>query len=422
VSAYTIDDTGSFSESSYQLISGTQEGILVYNAGTLIPLQRGLLSLSLEYQYAGPGAYTTCTPPMTCTGSYAFELPDHAGGLASIVSQSVASGQSFAPLVPAESCPDLKTPQTWQFVTLPSSLDPGNGPGYSNTTWDPTQETAYGSVEISGSGSTITFNNIQQYELPSMLSYGYPLQGAAASQQNGTCAPTYYGNTTIVPASLSLTPGVDVNLPPVAVVGIGPTGLLVESSNANGAPPTVDPSGFNPDYQPLLGAGAGAIGLPQPSSALDISTLAGAQYLGFFYGGGNASFSPAAYIASFGFPATSTANCTGLPTQTSTNTVIYGGDFDNNDPIGAQTGGGFGQCDVAVDLGTQDPKNNGFYPNATVYMTSTFAGYDQSPAFPAVAIAGQLGGKYAIFVLGVDTDPTGAIPNQGWGIYLLQSD
>ena len=108
VSAYTIDDTGSFSESSYQLISGTQEGILVYNAGTLIPLQRGLLSLSLEYQYAGPGAYTTCTPPMTCTGSYAFELPDHAGGLASIVSQSVASGQSFAPLVPAESCPDLQ--------------------------------------------------------------------------------------------------------------------------------------------------------------------------------------------------------------------------------------------------------------------------------------------------------------------------
>jgi hypothetical protein len=34
--------------------------------------------------------------------------------------------------------------------------------------------------------------------------------------------------------------------------------------------------------------------------------------------------------------------------------------------------------------------------------------------FPAVAIAGQLNGKYVIFVLGVDS-------TQPWAVYLLQS-
>jgi hypothetical protein len=40
-------------------------------------------------------------------------------------------------------------------------------------------------------------------------------------------------------------------------------------------------------------------------------------------------------------------------------------------------------------------------------------------SFPAVAIAGQLNGKYAIFLIGVDS--TGS-PHQAWGIYLLQSN
>lgn len=44
--------------------------------------------------------------------------------------------------------------------------------------------------------------------------------------------------------------------------------------------------------------------------------------------------------------------------------------------------------------------------------------YNSSKAaysFPAVAIAGQLDGKYAIFLIGVDS-------SQPWGIYLLQSN
>jgi hypothetical protein len=40
-------------------------------------------------------------------------------------------------------------------------------------------------------------------------------------------------------------------------------------------------------------------------------------------------------------------------------------------------------------------------------------------SFNATAIAGQLNGKFAIFLIGVDTTGT---PNQTWGIYLLQSN
>ena len=36
-------------------------------------------------------------------------------------------------------------------------------------------------------------------------------------------------------------------------------------------------------------------------------------------------------------------------------------------------------------------------------------------SFPAMAVAGQLNGKFAIFVLGVDA-------RQPWAIYLLQSN
>ena len=104
--------------------------------------------------------------------------------------------------------------------------------------------------------------------------------------------------------------------------------------------------------------------------------------------------------------------------------MIYGGDFPGNNPgsPGIQSNGGYPTvCDLAIDLGAQDPNNNGFYPAATVYMGAFYAGngLGTNYYFPAVAIAGQLDGKYAIFLLGLDV--TGS-PNQAFGIYLLQSN
>jgi hypothetical protein len=414
VSAYTFDDTAeTFSDSTYYfgaVEGGLQEGIRTYYSGITNSIARGLLSLGLGYSWS-PSSPTLYNPPQT--GSWGFELPSQAGGLIDI------NGQSLAPLVPATSCPNFTTPQTYWFLTLPAPF-PSSPP--QPFTWDPTQETVFGSVDVGGSGSSVTFSNIQQFALPSFptVTPGPPAT-TVTSPQSGTCSSTYYGNTTAVPANLSVTnPGPNSAAPPVALVGIGPTGLLVESNAANGE------ASAPPYFQDLLGAGTGAIGLPKPSSAVSTSTLVGAQYLGFFYGtgsyGGNSfnGMGPSTLVASFGFAA-SPVGCNTVAAQTAT--MIYGGDFAGNNPgsPGAQANGGFPQCDMAIDLGVEDPNNNGLYPAATVYVGAFYEGNQTAAnySFPAVAIAGQLGDKYAIFLTGIDI--TG-IPNQAWGIYLLQSN
>ncbi len=87
----------------------------------------------------------------------------------------------------------------------------------------------------------------------------------------------------------------------------------------------------------------------------------------------------------------------------------------NDDPTTSTNG--FGKCDLAIDLGTQDPANNGLYPNATVWMGSDYPASktNKEYSFPAVAIAGQLNGKYAVFLIGYDS-------TQPWAVYLLQSN
>jgi len=440
VSLYSIDDTVlTFTQSNY-LVGADSAGLLqqgeqTWSAGTTTTLARGLISLGTTISYAVSSGVLIATlhnPPVP--GGWAFELPDQAGALVQTV------GQPFAPLAPATSCPTKS--QTYQFLTLPAPIQI---PDSSSNAWDPTQEAGFGSVEVSGSGSTINFESIHQFTLPQLSADGTTVvpPGApateyiAASSQTGACSATYYGNTTVVPAGLSVSNpilGSDSPAPPVALVAIGPTGLLVESNAANGEQ---NQSPTPPLYQNLLGAGTGAIGLPKPSSALVTSTLVGAQYLGFVYGTGSGGAAPpsgsntcessssgwSTCVASFGF-ANVPQNCNnayfGVP-ATSTN-VLFGGDFAGDNPYSAQSTGGFGQCDIAIDLGTQDPNNNGNYPTATVYLGAVFGANGQgiTDTFPAVAIAGQLGGKNALFVLGVDS--INGTPYQAWGIYLFQSN
>ena len=85
-----------------------------------------------------------------------------------------------------------------------------------------------------------------------------------------------------------------------------------------------------------------------------------------------------------------------------------------------QANGGFplaGYCDLAIDLGTQ--ASNGLYLGAKVLIGSKFSANPtvgkSTYSFPAVAIAGQLSGKYAVFLIGYDS-------SQPWAIYLMQSN
>jgi len=394
---YTIDDVaGTFSQTTYQPL--TQPGPQVLNAGVLAIGQRGLRSLSIKANYTysfDTSLYevTDYNPPET--GSFAVELAGQGGGLVQMLEPIAGQlvKQPVQPLVAATQCPSSSS-QTYQFVTIPTAQ------------WDPTTDTAYGSVEISSSGSDVTFKNISQ----STLTGGEPTQRSASSV-TGACGPTFFGNITNVPGQLVVTdPGIGTVLPAQAQIGIGPSGLLVEN---NGAGEVM--AGTSPplDYENVLGAGTGAVGLPKPTSALNTGAVAGAQYLGFIYEAGNndQGVTWSSNLASFGG---SPQGVCPLVTGNNPSSTIYGGDFPATDPTGFKNGG-FGNCDFVIDLGPQG--DNGLYPQAQVWLGTSYPGYSPSIKYPfsAVAVAGQLGNQYAIFLIGTDSI-------QPWAIYLLQSN
>jgi hypothetical protein len=413
---YSIDDKAllpTFVQQTYAL-NNAQTGAQVNYSGDLVTLSRGWLELGISYcnstRLVSCTAGSTYNPPLTGSG-WAVELAGQAGGLLQM------TGQPFTPLVPAVTCPSMSTAETFLFVTLP------NGRVTSGTYtrgWNPQLETAYGSVDVTASGSTVTFGNINQYILPS--EGGGKTPGAPTSM-TGACSTTVFGNTVAVPANPTITidPTGTETITPQAMIGIGPSGLLIEDNNSGRSKA--------PFYENVLGAGTGAIGLPRPTSTLDTSSLLSAQYQGFILGSGSydssrsSSFNWASLPVSFGFPSLP-ANCSSIAPQTST--MLYGGDFRNNDP--SSSAAGYGNCDFAIDLGAPDKSTNGLFPAATVYVGTGFStntagtigcGLTTGYCFHAVAIAGQLGGKYAIFLIGEDT--TGS-PNQAWGVYLLQSN
>ena len=430
---YTFDDVaGAFSQTTYQPFL-TQVGPQVLNAGVLTVGQRGLRSLGITANYnvdrnVSPPVYeATSYPNPGLPGSFAVELAGQAGGLVQMV------GQPVQPLVAATQCPGSST-QTYQFVTIPGPLnyqlgtnsDPTLPPIFEQTQrWNPKTDTAYGSVDIVSSGSTVTFKNIQQYILPSEATgagKGTSPQQPPSSSVTGACGPTFFGNITNVPGTLVVTDPGEPNQPPPppqAHIGIGPTGLLVEDSgNGSGFLANTKPA---LPYDNVLGAGTGAVGLPKPSSALDTGTIAGKQYLGYIYAAGadaptvaSPGVTWSSNLASFGFSGASTQGVCPSVTGNNPASTIYGGAFPASDPTGSKTGG-FGRCNFVIDLGPQG--DNGLYPQAKVWLGTSYPGYSSNITYPfsAVAVAGQLGSQYAIFVIGMDSV-------QPWAIYLLQSN
>jgi len=419
---YTLDDTAlTFTQTTY--LPQTQPGPQVLNAGDITMGQRGLriLGVTANYVYEDSSSAAKYVPvaPASQAGSYAVELANQAGGLIQLV------GQPAAPMVAATACPNSGSSQTYLFITIPGGLT--TSAIGSLDAWDPTTDTAYGVVQINSSGSSVTLQNIQQFTLPSMGGTGKPTQPGPLSA-TGACASSFFGDTTVVPGQVVITdPNTNgTGVPPQATLAIGPTGLLVEDSgsNASGKLPSTSPA---LTYNNVLGAGTGAVGLPQPSGALSTKALTGAQYLGFIYGAGQyIGHNPptenwSSNIASFGFPSSVQPSCP----QVSAVAPIYGGDFPINpvtglrDPTSSNSNNPnypYGNCDFVIDLGTETTA--GLYPDATVWVGAGY-GANTSVAttysFQAVAIAGQLqDGKYSIFLIGEDS-------TQPWAIYLLQS-
>ncbi len=426
LATYALDDAAKTYVQNTYAFTDTQSGARVNFSGTFPTpsLQRGLLGLDMTYAYGssnGNNGGITYNPPQL--NGWAVELPGQSGGLVNLL------GQTFVPLVPSVTCPAMTTPQSFLFLTLPAPLVTT---GTSRLAWNPQLETAYGSVDIGATGSTVALSNIRQYTLSSGSVSGAPTSIA------GACASGVFGNAVSIPDQVTISnPGGGETETPQALMGIGPSGLLVEDNGAGASSPALGSNG-NLAYQNALGAGTGAIGLPKPPSALDTTSapnsLLSAQYLGSFYGAGSVSSSGGfATVASFGFPSALQSSCSVFAAQIGPLVNgIYGGDFPvdttpnlpttgvpNPSLPSVQSNGGYGNCDLAIDLGTQS--SVGLFPAATVYVGSNFAANKTGATyhFPAVAIAGQLNGKYAIFLIGQDS--TGS-PKQAWGIYLLQSN
>lgn len=467
VATYTIDHTantncptppaisttcndGTFVNTTYSASGATilDSGVIAQSPPNGSTLPDGIFSLDATYVYGGLNAIVTL--PVPVSGSWAIELPGQAALVELNIPSENTSQQTmtaavnfFAPAVPTQSCPNLATAESFQFVTIPENLPNASSTNkVSQGAWNPRLETAYGSVKIATSGSLVYFSNASTYNIFGTECTATTITGATscvaslasgANQVTSACSPTYYGQVISVPGTGTVNSSGAVS--PTATIGIGPSGFLVEDAGSGVADPT---TGLN--YENLLGAGYGAIGLPQPSSDLTPS-LVGAQYQGFLYAPGASGFK---VIGSFGGSQNSCnwqkllGNGT-APNQTPSPNTIYGGMYEYTKTIGATTGttndpdGGV-NCDIAIDLGANQA-TNGLY-NATVYVDSSFTplpngqlpngqltyGLPLQPtlySFSAVAVAGQLKGKNAIFLIGADTSGS---PSRAWGIYLLQSN
>ena len=432
---YAIDHTANtFVVSTYDAYGGT-----IQASGSACQLSNGILDLDTSYL----DGYNLQTPLPTCpptgnstsnqvpvtgnnaeSSTWAVELPGQAALVELETTNQYGTTTSFAPLVPTQSCPSLATAETFQFVTIPKRLNTktslvANG-------WNPQLETAYGSVKIATSGTSVQFSDVSQSILPVSAANGGTLGNPAPASATAACSPTFFGQVISVPSSVTiLNPGSTGSeyVPPSATIGIGPSGFLLEDAGS----PLGTSSSTELPYANVLGAGYGAIGLSKPSSPLTTSTVVAAQYQGILYGaasGSSGSSTGAGFrlIGSFGYPNSQTPSCAGFPAAlTSSTSILYGGEFDKND----SSANLFGNCDLAIDLGNQDPNNNGLYPGATVYVSTFFSNNDQQNSaysFSAVAVAGQIDGKYAIFLIGVENSLTTGSPIQPWGIYLLQSN
>ncbi len=303
----------------------------------------------------------------------------------------------------------MTTPETFLFITLPAPPTTG---AQQLLQWNPQTETAYGSVDIDASGTTVTLNNISQHTLPSSGGTGVPSDPSPTSV-TGACSSTvlrehhqHFGagdNHQSRKRTERHTAGTS---------GHRTVGSASRNNGMN--------SSTIPLYENALGAGTGAIGLPKPSAAVNTGSLVSAQYLGFFFGTGtgfsdsNTNWSTS--LASFGF---------------SSPPASWRFDYsaDRHDALRRR-------------LHEQRPhvlynrlwqlrfryrsRHAGCSEQRSLSCGNRLCGlrvrreyHRQDYSFPAVAIAGQLNGKYAIFLIG--TDSVGS-PNQAWGIYLLQSN
>jgi hypothetical protein len=390
--------------------------------GTFVTADTGFLSITENFATTQTGVMSAQNPPLT--GAWAVEIPG-AGALANFLSVSTSAlGLSVraapAALAQNSACPDFSSAVSFLYVTVPnSSLTHDNAD--------------YGAVNITTQGSAVTFK-----AMPNVIG---PLQ-QPPSTVTGGCSVSTLGALTAYPLNSFATPS---NL---ELVSMGASGLLVSSFNS------LHSGGLG-----AFGGGTGVIGVAEASASVDVSAVVGAKYNGFFYAPSNAvaeTYDITVLASAFGDDTPTSQACSALQTSLVANSgqgsgavpvlpsanSLYGGEFltttsngSINDPTAAS---GSENCDVVIDLGTQDSATNGLFPKATVFIGSNYppfraanpwmCGSVCAVSFPAAAVVGKVQGQFVIFVVAsAVSNPPAQLPDnfgglipQPIGIYLFQ--
>ena len=338
--------TNSFSASDYAAQLTTANGLFAFDGGFL------------NFSQTNPGpAFQADGLTIEIPGRVAFFRP----GFNSFNSTQdfVTSASSPVAMVPGN-CLGLFD-VTFQFVTLPT------------VKWIASTDIAYGSLQVNSvqptsSGSTWNFTNLAQFTLAKTQSK------SATTLSDGICAQSGVGAVVSIPPSSATGNTI--------TVAVGPSGFLIINNGPNTA---------------------GAVGLIQPTSALNTNSVLKANYLGFIS-------EPAIPIPLSGVP---TANqvaffgCSKSGCKTS-GTSLVGGAFPNDDPTQPAN------TNITIDLGTQNATNNGLFDSATVTIPDPssactapgLAGQDSQGnptcTLPAVVVAGNPENKFAIFLIAQD--------------------
>jgi hypothetical protein len=298
---------------------------------------------------------------LNAPAGFALEIP----GRAVVLRQ----GDFTTPLTAmvSDGCPSIHGNTKFNFVTLPTDTSALN----TSNPWDPVNDAAYGAISISNSGATWNFATFQQSTLDGVAT---ALSGTALP--SGTCAPTAAGTAVFLPWDPKT-----ILSPLPKNLAVGPSGFYIADQG-----------------QDINGIGyPGEFGVIQPSAPLATTDVLSHQYIGFI-------FEPGAD----GVGAISESQMTSVSPSVPAGQLVATGLLDC----------AAGPCnplqpaatDLAIDLGTQDAKNNGVYPNVSITNLTT-----GSLPYQGVAVVGKPEGKYAILIIGYDTDY--ALP---LGIYLFQ--
>ena len=232
---------------------------------------------------------------------------------------------------------------------------------------------SYGTITVNRGQNNWTFSNFDLLQVDGT-------DNKPAALNTGVCAQAAEGFATSIPVTVD-------GQPLSYTVAISPNGYFIMDRDQGEE--TASQAASQALEEPL-------VGVAQPSSPLNTSSLMAANYAGFEYDG------------AAGSPQVSGRNLVDQPVSFSgsnaTQTQMVGGTFPNGDPT--QTPG----ANIKVNLGAQSPTSNGLYPAAAVTfpdpssrcVSTPNGGMDASGnptcTFKAVAVAGDPDGKYVLYL------------------------